>query len=673
MVARLAGLLLLALGLLPIANWIPGGHDAPWYADRMGMWTSGGAILLGVLVVSGIVYRRRPQVWHDGLWAGVAARWSRGGWRADVGIALLASLTYAVVSQLVFSARPLLIDEIIQVFQARVFADGRLWLPTPEQPEFTAAMHLVDMDGRRFGQFPAGGPAMLMLGTLVGAEWLVGPAFAGVGVLLFARLLRRLAVPAGIALAALLLFAFGPFWLFLGGSMMNHVTATTWLLAAALGLATAVQDAAPRWRAALGCGLALGIAATIRPMDAVAFALPTAAWLLWRARWGGGHIVALLASGAGVAVPLTGLLYVNAQQTGDPLLFGYIALWGASHELGFHAVPWGPPHTPLRGLELVNLYLLRLQTHFLETPAPAMLCATASLLLVRRLQAFDRWVLASSGLLLLAYWAYWHDGFYLGPRFLLPLAPWLVLWTVRLPAVLAERGVPPWWRQGTVTAGVVALAMGGTLLAPIRALQYANGMLSMKLDAEAALDAAGVPDSAVVLVRESWGAQLMARMWGIGLTRVESEGFYRTVDACRIEHILGRGERGGGTPAAIRAVLTAAQADSAMLQALTASTDTTARFDPRYRYTAPCVDRLRDDQGGFSTHTPRLVTRRRDITWLRDLHGRNLAVLDRLDQRPVYLLTQATGVGGAMRLAPVAMDSAKASWAREEAASHAED
>jgi hypothetical protein len=672
MVARIAGALLLVLGLLPIANWIPGGHDAPWYADRMALWGSGGAILAGVLVVSAIVYRRRPEVWREGLWAGLASRWQRGGWTVDLGIAVLACLTYAVVSQMVFSAKPLLIDEIIQVFQARIFAGGQLWIPTPEQPEFTAAMHLVDMEGRRFGQFPAGGPAMLMLGSLVGAEWMVGPVFAGAGVLVFARVLRRLAVPSGVALAALLLFAFGPFWLFLGGSMMNHVTATVWVLVAALGLAVAVQDGAGRWRAALGCGLALGIAATIRPMDAVAFALPTAAWLLWRARLGGAHLAALLASGVGVALPLAGLLFVNAQQTGDPLLFGYIALWGKSHELGFHEVPWGPPHTPLRGLELVNLYLLRLQTYFLETPAPALVFATASLLLVRRLEAFDRWVLASSGLLLVSYWAYWHDGFYLGPRFLLPLAPWLVLWTVRLPTVLAERGVPAWWRQGVVTAGVVALVMGGTMLLPIRARQYANGMLSMRLDADAALEAAGVPEGAVVLVRESWGAQLMARMWGLGLTRVESEGFYRSVDACRIEAILGRGERGASS-AAVRSALAAAQADSAMLQALTVSTDTTARFDPRSRYTATCIARLQEDRNGFSTHTPRLVTRRDDITYLRDLHSRNLAVLDIPGERPIYLLTQATGVGGAIRLAPVSLDSATASWAREEAAIHAED
>src|SRR5690606_34555697 len=154
-------------------------------------------------------------------------------------------------------------DEIIQVYQARIFASGRLWLPAPEHLEFTGAMHLIDHAGKVYGQFPAGGPAMLMLGTLAGAEWLVGPVFAAVSVILFARLLRRIEASDGAALAALLLFAFAPFTFFLSGSMMNHVTALTWLLAAALGLAIVSSEEQARPGVTFVIGLALGLAATI--------------------------------------------------------------------------------------------------------------------------------------------------------------------------------------------------------------------------------------------------------------------------------------------------------------------------------------------------------------------------------------------------------------------------
>ena len=107
------------------------------------------------------------------------------------------------------SAKPLLIDEIISLFQARIFASGQLWLPAPRYPEFTSAMHLLDWNGKVYGQFPAGGPAMLAIGVLLHAAWLVGPVATAIGVYLFARLLRRIELRDGTALAALLLYALG--------------------------------------------------------------------------------------------------------------------------------------------------------------------------------------------------------------------------------------------------------------------------------------------------------------------------------------------------------------------------------------------------------------------------------------------------------------------------------
>ena len=152
---------------------------------------------------------------------------------------------------MVLSAKPLLIDEIIQVYQARIFTSGRLWAVAPAHPEFTSTMLLLDWGGKVYGQFPAGGPAMLAIGTLLHSEWLVGPIFAAIGVYAFARLLRMVEVRNGVALAALLLLAFAPFCVFLDASMMNHVTTTTWLLVAALALVVATRSEAAVPRAAL--------------------------------------------------------------------------------------------------------------------------------------------------------------------------------------------------------------------------------------------------------------------------------------------------------------------------------------------------------------------------------------------------------------------------------------
>ncbi|MES1259535.1 MAG: hypothetical protein ABUL71_02990, partial [Gemmatimonadota bacterium] len=317
--AQVAAAILLIFGLLPIANWIPGGHEAPWYGNRLAEWLLNGGIAAGIGVVAAMAFRNNPKLWRPGGWAGVAAKWRKGDRGADAGIAAVILVVCAVISRTVLSAKPLLIDEIISLFQARIFAAGHLVLTAPAHPEFTSAMHLLDWNGRVYGQFPAGGPAMLAIGTLAHAEWLVGPVATAIGAYLFARLLRRLELRDGTALAALLLYGLAPFTIFLGGSMMNHVTETTWLLGAALALAIATTDETARPRAALAMGLCFGVAASIRPMDAAAFALPSAAWLLWRTRLGTPHFRALLLSGIGVAIPMALLMYVNSQQTGPAL------------------------------------------------------------------------------------------------------------------------------------------------------------------------------------------------------------------------------------------------------------------------------------------------------------------------------------------------------------------
>lgn len=661
MITRLAAFVLLVFGLLPIANWIPGGHAAPWYAERLDAWGNGSAIVLGIAVIAWILLRGRPRLWPAGAWGSAAQQWHRADWAADLGIALAAFGLYAAISRLVLSASPLLIDEIIQVYQARTFAAGAFWRAAPAHPEFTGAMHLIDWGGKVYGQFPAGGPAMLALGTLAHAEWLVGPLSAAIGLFAFARILRRIEGRKGTAFAALLLYGFAPFTIFLSGSMMNHVTTVTWLLLGTWALAVATATAAPRVGLSFLAGLAFACAAAIRPLDGAVFALPTGVWLLGRARRGGGHVVALLASGVGIALPLLLLGLVNAAQTGDPFRFGYIEMWGRSHELGFHEAPWGFPHTPARGLELVNLYLLRLQTYFLETPVPSLLFATGALAIARRVTDFDRWALVACGGILLAYFAYWHDGFYLGPRFMLPLAPWLALWTARLPAELAERTPSLPLRRAVLVAGLAALVIGSTQLLPLRARQYRNGMLSMRLNADSVAAAQGVR-GAIVLVRESWGAQVIARMWGVGVSRVEAERFYRTADLCRLDEALRTVETSGGGADAFRALAVPLQADSSQLVSLTISTDSTGRVRRGSTLTPSCTRRLIEDRAGFTTFPPLLLAGKGDNRFVRDLHARDTLLLAADGDRPIWLLTQAPEVGGALRFMPVKLDSARAEW-----------
>ena len=636
--------LLAALAFLPIVNWIPGGHEADWYGTALGLWQAGTVIvvLLGVILA---LAAQRYRAYLDPIGARLAALGTLPALVPAVLLVLGAFAVYALDATVILSRRPLLIDEVIQLYQARIFEQGRLWSPSTGHPELFGAMHLVDQGGRVFGQFPPGGPAFLAAGDALGAAWLVGPACGAVSVLAFLAFLRATERSRAVRWAAAALFAFAPFTVFMSGSHMNHVFTLTALLVATAALARAVTAPVPRPWWALLSGLGYGVAATIRPADALAFALPAGIWYLARAARDRRRAGELVAAGAGVLLPVLLMLWFNVRTTGAPLLFGYELLWGKAHNLGFHQAPWGFVHTPLRGLELVNLNLLRLQTYLFESPVPSLVPALAALALVPALTAFDRLLLASSGLLLLLYFAYWHNGFFLGPRFVYPLAPVLVLWTVRLPGLVRSR-----FGRGLTYRFVLAAFAASALMAlafqvPARAKQYRNGLYTMRWNADSAAAAAGVR-GALVLVRESWGSQLIARMWRLGLSRAETEWVYRGLDACALELGVSRAEADGLRGPAALAALAPLLRDSARVTSSPFSADGSERYLPGARYPPACVAKIAEDAEGFTLHVPLLLSRAGGNVYARDLHALDTAAVALYPGRPLFLLRPASADEG---------------------------
>jgi len=661
-IALTVAALVACLGLLPIANWIPGGHAVPWYGLVAADLLTGLCIAAGAGLVLGILSPRFRWLWRDGrlepLHRSAEVHWT--GW--TVGIAGVGFVVYAGIARELFAGRPLLIDEIIQVFQARLLAAGHLWVPAAPHQEFFSSLHLVEQQGRVYGQFPMGGPAMLALGSLAGAEWLVDPFFAALTVLAFGALLGRIEPRGGIRLGALLLFALSPFAAFMSGSHMNHVTALFWITLGLLGLAGAVSDEGGRFRHGLLAGLGFGFAATIRPVDAMAFAAPAGLWLLVRAVRQR-RVAALLGSGLGITLPIVLLAWTNLHTTGAPFRFGYSVLWGKAHDLGFHATPWGPVHTPARGLELVNLYFLRLQTYFLEAAAPALIPMTVALALTRRLRGFDRYLLAASLLLIGLYAAYWHDGFYLGPRFMYPLLPLLALWTARfLPAMRQSFGSGLPLRTATFAA-IIALGLGLATSLPVRAGQYRAGMISLRWDPDRAAGRAGIRN-ALVLVRESWGAELVARMWALGISRPDADAIYRGADPCALDSVLVTLE---ASPVPVERELLRLHpllADSARLvNAESVTGDPSLRLIPGVHYPARCVAKIEANRSGFTLFPPLLLARRFGNVYARDLGPRDSLLIAEYPDRPLYLLKPATlRVGAEPIFRPLRRDSLLAAW-----------
>ena len=256
-------------------------------------------------------------------------------------IAAAAFGVVALVSQGIFERIPHVEDEAAYWFQAQVFAEGRLSVPTPPEPQAYASPFVIDMNGRRFGKYPPGFPLLLSLGMRAGAPWAVNALLAAVSLVLTADLGRRLYSPvAGLLAAALGLSC--PALLAESGSLLSHTAALALAVLFAwafvrMHLALDEERRPGAWRWGLLAGVALGYLALTRPYDALGVGLPfgvvTVIRLLGARRGPSGPAWMRAALTMGVAAILVALLLpiywhaLTGQFTANP----YLDIWAYDH------------------------------------------------------------------------------------------------------------------------------------------------------------------------------------------------------------------------------------------------------------------------------------------------------------------------------------------------------
>ncbi len=340
-----------------------------------------------------------------------------------------------LVSFFIFEHIPHIQDSISQLFQARIFASGRLHLPSPQIPDFFDYTHIIN-NGRWYSQYPWLHSFILMLFVFPGIPWIVNPLL-GALTIPFIYLLGRELYNKGTARLAVVLAAISPFVLNMSAEYMNHASALLFATIFLLYYFRTIKGKKPLL-SALIAGIALGLVANVRPYTALALALPFALH---------GLITIIHPLPGQPSKPLhrllplflmllatllvSALVFVyNWLANGHPLLFGYVVKWGPGHEVGFGRSGWGPPHTPYAGLlntgnnfNLINKFLL-------EWPVPALLLILIPFAHINR-NRYDWLLLAGFLSLTIAYFFYWFHNVCFGPRFLYESSACLLLLTAR--------------------------------------------------------------------------------------------------------------------------------------------------------------------------------------------------------------------------------------------------
>jgi hypothetical protein len=459
-----AFLMVAGLAMLALRTWIGLDHPLPLgalghplilRANKLSGWLTAGLFQeqwRGSTTCANLVWELLPAaLFATGLagWCLTAtpeARWPRFSPRpaAALAIASFVCIT-AGLSWFCFRGMPHVQDSIAQQFQAQLFARGQAYASAPPVADQLANEFVVQDRGRWYAQYPPMQPALLALGVLAGAPWLINPLAGALAILLLYRT-AKIAYGAPTAGAALALCIVSPFLWFMSAERMNHTATLLFLSGALCSIAPALRrrpGRLPWWRYGAGA-LCLGLAISSRPLCGVAVAVPMLAAMLLtsrgperenpdRERGAAGAFRTLSVPLAGIALGLCvgvlPLLTFNTATTGSPFRSGYEVLWGSSG-WGFGNSQWGPPHTPLLGLVHTVTNWDAAAKYLFEWPIPSLL-PLLGLAALRRRTPMD-WLLSGTLLTLsAAYFPYFFQDLCLGPRFLYAGMPALILLSAR--------------------------------------------------------------------------------------------------------------------------------------------------------------------------------------------------------------------------------------------------
>jgi hypothetical protein len=504
-------------------------------------WTVGTALLVAPL----IALTTLPGDWFERWWQRSTDRVMAVSNRAfAIGLVTAATVLAAAFGWYCFVWRPTTADEIAQLFHARILLSGHLSLPQDPNPEFFAIDNVIDSP-RWMSQFPIGGPAILALGVAIGAPWLLNALLTGLTALNVYRFAQA-AYSEAQARAAGLLVALSPMVLIMGGSQMNHTPTAFFVTLAMASLARWLRDdcARPQLEAAV-VGGALGVAVTIRPLDGTLAVALMGTAMLWRAARDSTRRPSVLSAIGAGAVPVALLLAANWTMTGHPLLFGYEMLWGPNHSWGLHDDPLGTTHDATRALLLGLKYTVQLQWALTAWPLPILLLIAFGFAASRQTTRWDLTLLAAFFVQLVAYAMYWHDGQFVGPRFLFTVTPAVLVLASRAPFMLAEVAKGNAWRAA------VALVPACVFMSWVRPMEpfgvrgitrdYRTARTLFKRSAPGKSVIDPLPRS-LVFVQEGASAREARRLWGLGISRKDAARLIRGSDACSLLDAIRREE-----------------------------------------------------------------------------------------------------------------------------------
>jgi hypothetical protein len=379
-------------------------------------------------------------------------------------IFILAFAAANLSSYFIFEHIPHIQDSIGQVFHGKIFAIGKLTVPSHKYREFFDFTHMIN-DGKWYSEYPPAHSFLMMFGVMLDMPWIINPLMGSLSIITFYFVGKEIYDERTGRLAALL-GLFSPFIIFMSSEFMSHGSALLFISLFVLFFARTIKRG--KFYHPLISGSSLGMALNGRPMTALAICVPFAIYsVVLLIKGFGKYILRLSVIFITVSAFVGILLLFNYLTTGDPLLFGYVVKHGEGHKPGFGHSGWGQPHTPSKGLRQNLNNLNALNKYLFEWPIPCLFFAFLLFASMTR-DKWDHLLMSSFWALSIAYFFYWFQDWCFGPRFMYESSVMAILLTsrgiLRTPALVNDTfglKTPPNRIRAAVGAAVIICTLIG--------------------------------------------------------------------------------------------------------------------------------------------------------------------------------------------------------------------
>ena len=348
-----------------------------------------------------------------------------------IGLFILSLCFHTAIAIDTFNAVPRLDDGMVAVFQARIFALGKVTLPQPPLPGYFSVFGIISADAgveHWCGMYPPGWPALLVPGVWINAPWLVNPVL-GAWLVVVIVLLGREFGSEKVARTAGLIALCSPLATTLAATHLSHTATALFAALCLLYVRKLVRTKKPVF--GFLAGISIAIAFLCRPLTAAIVGLAIGIGLLfeytallraWR-----GAVLAIMA----VAIGFGLLLAFQKEITGDPFTAGH-EMGMPRAKFGFGKIDEVRTHTPQAGLKYAVWRFRVMNDALAGWPIPAFVFALVPFL-CGRFRKHDVLLALPYAGLLFAYFFYWYYESYYPARY--TFAAWPMLF------VLVARGV----------------------------------------------------------------------------------------------------------------------------------------------------------------------------------------------------------------------------------------